>query len=162
MDEGGNYINIDSAVVSSLGKLYLEGRPIASCERLMGNGTACYRGKTPDSDQRNCFLKFKWRWARECPEDELLKVANEKCVWGAISLDYYEEVESTANLRRGLLWGMYRKYKEQQKDDDLNACGHAEHTEETDNFLENRILACVVTSPVGRPLHSFQSVLELL
>lgn len=64
----------------------------------------------PDSNRWNYVLKFKWRWARERPEDELLKLAKEKRVWGAVSLDYYEEIESTANLRRGLRWGRHRKF----------------------------------------------------
>ncbi|KAI0455632.1 FunK1 protein kinase [Xylaria acuta] len=169
----GSYISLDGAVMPSLGKLYLEGQPISSREKLVGNGTTCYRARIPDSDQWNYVLNFKWRWIRERPEDELLKLAKEKCVWGAISLDYYQEVESTANLRRGFRWGTHRKFtmhlrergrniEEQQKDDACNAGGLIEHTEETENFFQNRILACIVTSPVGRPLHTFQPVLELL
>ncbi|RYC61290.1 hypothetical protein CHU98_g4921 [Xylaria longipes] len=126
-----------------------------------------------DSDQWNYVLKFKWRWARERPEDELLRLAKEKGVWGAVSLDYYDEIESTANLRRGLRWGTHRKFtnvqfpersrsiEEQQKDDACNAGGLVEHMEETDNLFQNRILACIVTSPVGRPLHTFQPFMAI-
>lgn len=175
-DGGGNYIILDSASVAtpSLGKLYIESQTIASREKLVGTGTTCYRAKTPGSNQWNYVLKFKWRWARERPEDELLKLAKERCVWGAVSVDYYKEIESTANLRRGLRWGTHRKFARmrfperngnaewQGHEITCNADGLVEHTEETDNFFKNRILACIVTSPAGRPLHTFQSLLELL
>jgi hypothetical protein len=109
-DKGGSYVVLDNVAMPSLGKLYLESQPIASREGLVGTGTTCYRARMPDSNRWNYVLKFKWRWARERPEDELLKLAKKKCVWGAVSLDYYKEIESTANLRRGLRWGTHRKF----------------------------------------------------
>lgn len=173
-DHGGRYIILESEAMPSFGKLYLESQPIASREGLVGNGTTCYRARLPDSNRWNYILKFKWRWARERPEDELLSLAKKKCVWGAVSLDYYEEIESTANLRRGLRWGTHRKFARlhsrkrngniegQRQEVTGNSDGLVEHTEETDNFFQNRVLACIVTSPVGRPLHTFQSPLELI
>jgi hypothetical protein len=173
-DKGGSYIVLNSVAMPSLGKLYLESQPIASREGLVGTGTTCYRARMPDSNRWNYVLKFKWRWARERPEDELLRLAKKKCVWGAVSLDYYEELESTANLRRGLRWGTHRKFdrmhfrerhgsiEEQRQEVSWNADGLVEYTEETNNFFQNRILACIVTSPVGRSLHTFQSLTELL
>lgn len=47
-------------------------------------------------------MKFKWRWARERPEEELLRLAKKKRAWGSVSLDYYKEIETTADLRSGL------------------------------------------------------------
>lgn len=173
-DKSGSYIVLDSVAMPSLGKLYLETQPITCREGLVGTGTTCYRAKMPDSDRWNYVLKFKWRWARDRAEDELLKLAKKKCVWGAISLDYYNEIESTANLRRGLRWGTHRKFTKmqfrerngdiegQRQEETCSSDGFVECTEETDNFFQNRILACIVTSPVGRPLHTFQSLLELL
>lgn len=173
-DQGGSHIVPDSVARPSLGKLYLENQPIASRENLVGTGTTCYRARMPDSDRWNYVLKLKWRWARDRPEDELLKLAKKKSVWGAISLDYYNEIESTANLRRGLRWGTHRKFAKMRfRDRDGNVDGQrqdvagsgdglVDHTQETDNFYQNRILACIVTSPVGRPLHTFQCPLELL
>lgn len=101
-DEDGSYIVLDSEAMPSLGKLYLEGRPITSRESVVGTGTTCYRARMPDSNRWDYVLKFKWRWARQRPEDELLKLVQERRVWGAISLDYHKELESTANLRRSL------------------------------------------------------------
>ncbi|UPK91911.1 hypothetical protein LCI18_002846 [Fusarium solani-melongenae] len=173
-DKSGSYIILDNAAMPSLGKLYLESQPIASREGVVGTGTTCYRARMPDSNRWNYVLKFKWRWARERPEDELLKLAKEKRVRGAVSLDYYKEVESTANLRRSLRWGTHRKFvradsperhvtvDEQRQQVACSANGLVDYTEETDNLFQNRILACIVTSPVGRPLHTFQSLAELL
>uniref|UniRef100_A0A8H7KA90 Fungal-type protein kinase domain-containing protein n=1 Tax=Bionectria ochroleuca TaxID=29856 RepID=A0A8H7KA90_BIOOC len=166
-DKYGRYIILDGAVTPSLGKLYLDSQPIASSEGLVGNGTTCYRARMPDSNRWNYVLKFKWRWARERPEDELLRLAEEKCVWGAVSLDYHEEVENTANLRRSLRWGRHRKFtkmhsterhgsiEEQRQEVSLNADGLVSYTEETNNFFQNRIFTCIVTSPVGRPFTLF-------
>ncbi|KFY34525.1 hypothetical protein V494_06702 [Pseudogymnoascus sp. VKM F-4513 (FW-928)] len=168
-DEGGTYATPDSAETPSLGKLYLESKPIASSEQLIGTGTTCYRARMPDSKQWDYVVKLKWRWARDRPEDELLKFATEKSVWGFSSLDYYKEVESTSNLRRSMWWGKHRKFAEdrsnqrQRHEASGNAGdGLAKYTEETGSFFQNRILAFIVTSPVGRPLHTFRTVLELL
>ncbi|OTA54014.1 hypothetical protein K449DRAFT_389540 [Hypoxylon sp. EC38] len=173
-DMNGIYVTLDNAALFSSGKLYLDSQLIASRECLVGTGTTCYRARMPNSNRWDNVLKFKWRWARDRPEDELLKLAEKKHVWGAVSLDYYKEVESTANLRRGFRWGVQRRFsrkafhqihentEDQQQKVTYNAEGLAAYTEETENFFQNRILACIVTSPVGRPLHTFKSILELL
>ncbi|KAI0818189.1 FunK1 protein kinase [Xylaria sp. FL0064] len=171
-DESGSYIILKSVPIPTVGKLYLESKPIASREGLAGTGTTCYRARLPNSARWDYAVKFKWRWARERPEDELLKLAKKRDVWGAVSLEYYEELESTANLRRGLRWGTHRKFteahlrerrgsnKEQQRR--YEADGFIQCTEDTEDYFQNRILACIVTSPVGRSLQTFQSPLELL
>ncbi|KAM5381125.1 hypothetical protein ACJZ2D_003041 [Fusarium nematophilum] len=166
-DEGGSYI-----ILPSLGKLSLESQPIASQDGLIGTGVTCYRAKIRDSKRWDYIVEFKWRWAREHPEDELLKLAKEKCAWGAISLDYYKELESTANLRRSLRWGKQRRFAKMDSPErhagvegqgqQTNAGGLADCTEETNDFFQNRVLACIVTSPVGRSLDTFQSLTELL
>lgn len=172
-DKDGSYIILDGVAMPSLEKLYLETHPIASRQGLVGAGTTCYRARMPDSDRWDYVFKLKWRWARERPEDELLRLAKARHAWGAISLDYYKEVESTANLRRSLRWGTHRKFAralspkkhagvDKQQQVDCSAGGLVDYTEETDNFYQNRILACIVTSPVGRPLHTFRSLTELL
>lgn len=97
-DKDGCYIFLDTAAAPSLGKLYLERHPLSQ-GYLVGNGATCYRERSPDSSHWDYVLKFKWRWARKRPEDELLKLGKEKCVSGAASLHYYKEFESTTNLR---------------------------------------------------------------
>jgi hypothetical protein len=111
--EDGSYINPDGAVPPSLGtKLYLESHPFVCHEGIMGTGTTCYRARRPDKNQWHLVVKFKWRWARDRPEDELLRLIKEKHVWGAVSLEYYKEFESTANLRRSLRWGLLQRFAE--------------------------------------------------
>ncbi|KAG8407888.1 hypothetical protein J3458_020198 [Metarhizium acridum] len=169
-DEEGSYISIESAAKSNLEKLYLECQPIARREDLVGTGTTCYRAKPSGSNHWNYVLKFKWRWARHRPEDELLRLAKEKCATSVVSLDYYKEIQSTADLRAGLRWGTHRKFSSEQHsgsrhkgvDDLRQPTGLAAYTEETDNYFQNRILTCVLTSPAGRPLDTFRSPLELL
>ncbi|TWU79075.1 hypothetical protein ED733_008649 [Metarhizium rileyi] len=170
----GSYIMIHSEEMPSARKIYLESEPVASRQDLVGTGTTCYRVRMSESRRWSSILKFKWRWARERPENELLELAKKNCVWGAVSLDYYKELERTANLRRGLRWGAQRKFtslpspethrgvEEQRGKVDYNADGCSDYTEETSNFFQNRILTCTITSPAGRPLHTFQSLTELL
>ncbi|KAG6150660.1 hypothetical protein E4U37_005867 [Claviceps purpurea] len=172
MDEGGSYILCSNTGASSLGKLYLESQPIASSDGIVGTGTVCYRAKRPEVNEWNYVLKLKWRWARDRSEEEFLSLAKTKSAWGAVSLDFYKEVESTADLRSGLRWGVQRKFSEAHfhtepgRDEDIRQRDHVdglcEHTEHTKNHFLNRILTCTVTSPVGRPLQTFQSPLELL
>ncbi|KAG6113891.1 hypothetical protein E4U13_003626 [Claviceps humidiphila] len=172
MDEGGSYILCSNTAASSLGKLYLESQPIASSHDIVGTGTVCYRAKRPEANEWNYVLKLKWRWTRDRSEEEFLSLAKTKCAWGAVSLDFYKEVESTADLRSGLRWDVQRKFSEAQfhtepgRDEDIRQRDHVdglcEHTEHTNNQFLNRILTCAVTSPVGRPLQTFQSPLELL
>ncbi|KAI1369386.1 FunK1 protein kinase [Xylaria arbuscula] len=169
-DEGGNYITFGNSDMTSLGKLYLECPPIAYRGGLSGNGTTCYRARKVGSNQWSYAVKFKWRWVRKRPEDELLKLANKNHAWGAVSLDYYKEIETTSDLRQGLRWGTHRRFVEcAEKRGNNNQQQHAGHvdglaqyTEDTDDYMQNRVLTCMVTSPAGRPLHTFQSLSELL
>ncbi|KAM3518026.1 hypothetical protein MY4038_010201, partial [Beauveria bassiana] len=170
----GNYVNLDYMMDSLSGKLYIEDYPIATRQGLVGTGTTCYRAKVQHSHDWNYALKLKWQWAQERPENELLNLAKEKCVWGAISVNYYKELENTANLRRGLRWGSQRKFinpsigdrhyniDEETQKPDYNVSGLLQYTEETSNFFQNRTLICTITSPLGRPLRTFQSHIELL
>lgn len=178
IDEDGSYINPDGAVTPSLGtKLYLESHPFVCREGIVGTGTTCYRARRPDKNQWHLVVKFKWRWARDPPEDELLRLVKEKHVWGAIFLEHYKEFESTANLRRSLRWGLLQRFVEPHPSPgtpanpiekppgqrtSLGADGLFDHTEETRNRFQNRILACIVTSPLGRPLYTFRHQTELL
>ncbi|KID81640.1 serine/threonine-protein kinase Sgk2 [Metarhizium guizhouense ARSEF 977] len=141
-DEEGSYITLENVANSNLAKLYLESQPIACRQGLVGTGTTCYRAKPSGSNRWNYVLKFKWRWARHRPEDELLRLAQEKC--GRFAS------EQPADSRRRGVEGLRQP------------TGLADYTEKTDNYFQNRILTCAVTSPAGRPLHTFRSLLELL
>ena len=174
-DQAGSFITLDDAAVSSLEKLYLEDQTIALSEELVGEGTTCYRAKMLDSDRWDYVVKFKWRLASDLPEEELLKLAKEKMVWGVVSLHYDKAIGSTANLRQGIQCGPYRRFLTRQNQTEQSeviamqgqgpscgAKGIVKYTEETDKAFENRIFTCVVISPAGRPLHTFKNRLEML
>ncbi|KAG6006659.1 hypothetical protein E4U21_006804 [Claviceps maximensis] len=173
-------------VRTSLGELVLDEENLLACrEELVGPGMACYRARKKAGDDAGdeggddaaawrYVVKFKWRWARERPEDEFLRLARDKCASDedqvlSLSLDWYEEFESTASLRRGFRWGRHRRLRVADDDaeadsdpDPDTADGLARYTTDTNQFFQNRILVCVVTSPLGRPLHSFRSPDDLL
>ncbi|KAK3372291.1 serine/threonine-protein kinase Sgk2 [Podospora didyma] len=173
-DDIGSFVTLEDAPTIPLGKLYLEGQPIALSENLVGEGTTCFRAKALGSDEWTHVIKFKWRWAATRPEGTLLRLAKEKGVWGVASLDYHREFTRTAELRSGLGWrksdrGCEETLQDQQKQPvspkSATATGPGgllDITEETNQFLKNRILTCLVISPAGRPLRTFKSVLELL
>lgn len=116
-------------------------------------------------------VKFKWRLASTRPEEELLSFVNEKNVVGVVHLDCHEEITSTLELRQGLQCGKNRAFptaQNQNQEDvcsrtvDQGAVGITNFTQETDVSFENRVLTCIVISPVGMPLHTFKTTLELL
>jgi len=87
---------------------------------------------------------------------------------GTVSLDYFKEFYNTANLRQGLQWGPYRKFRtcqgqiEKSQDIAVTVGTIVKYTEETDKAFDNRIFTCAINSPAGRPLHTFKPRLELL
>ncbi|KAI0966304.1 FunK1 protein kinase [Xylaria arbuscula] len=153
IDKGGSYMSLDNGAMPSLGKLYLERYPFVSRECL------------------NHVVKLKWRCAKERSEDELLKLAKKKGVWGIVSLDHYQELESTANLRRGLQLGTQRDFNKTHFVERQRSFGERQQcyandfvqcTEDTNDHFQNRIFDCIVTSPIGKHLYTFKSRLELL
>lgn len=102
-DDTGRFIDIADIATSAVGQLYLEDKPIALAKEAFGEGTTCYRAKKLESDRWNFVVKFKWRLATDRPEEELLKLANEKNVWGIVSLDYHKDMSRTAKLRQWAL-----------------------------------------------------------
>ncbi len=185
-DESGSFITLTRATTAGPAdpsRLYLEEQAIALSEEVVGQGTVCYRARTPDSSHWDHIVKFKWRLARDRREEDFLKRAGEKNVYGVVSLVYHNELDSTANVRRGFRLGRYRKFLTTQQQrtaavvvreeevgaqlestHDASAAhgGILEQTEETDKAFVNRTLACIVTFPAGRPLRTFKSRLELL
>ncbi|KAK7214782.1 hypothetical protein V2G26_002785 [Clonostachys chloroleuca] len=148
--------------------LLLDDEPLAFPEEIIGNGTTCYRARVPSSTLWEYAVKFKWRLAqRDRPEEDMLKLIKMKDVWGVISFQYCKEVASTAALRDGLRSSRYRKLsntKDQYAEisDQPAPQSILESTMEINNRFEDRICSCIITSPPGRPLRTFKSILELL
>ena len=87
--------------------------------------------------------------------------------WGTVTLDHYEELESTAELRAGFRWTQKNRRLRNcndivEKPNDAHLDGMTDYTEETRASFSNYILTCSVTSPLGRPLHTWKDTLELL
>lgn len=158
-------------IASPIGQLYLENLPLRSSEDVVGEGTTVYRAKREHSNGWDYVVKFKWQLASDRPEEQLWNIANNKKVWGMVSLDYHNTITSTANLRTGLKFVSTRQFPSEkhqantshpQGQSDTRTAGINGYTEETDRHFEDRILNCIITSPVGRPLHAFGPPLELL
>lgn len=149
--------------------LYIDEKPLATREGLFGDAMTCYRGMSTPWEEYTHAVKIRWLWAKDKGEREFLERAMEKKAWGAVRLQMYAEWESTAELRDGMRWGKHRKFSERNDDGgaatesaDSAVDGFAKHTVEARGFFQNRRFVCTVTSPLGRPLSTFTSRLELL
>jgi hypothetical protein len=181
-DEAGrSYIEVDLETVATpqassyKSKLFLDDEPIAMSRRQFGESMACYRARlTGSAESRGLehIVKFNWEvWWRH-REPKLLQLAKKKNVWGIVSLDFYQEgEETTADLRAGLRFGPLRTLRESGLSTAAAAAvpnttsrGNSilAHTEETRQRFRKLLLSCAVLSPVGRPLHTFKTRLELL
>ncbi|CAG9946221.1 unnamed protein product [Clonostachys rosea f. rosea IK726] len=165
-DEIGPFITLkkDACITRTSTTLRLADRPLAIPEDMVRKATTCYKAKLPDSDRWDYVVKFKWRLRDDIPEDQVLRHAKKRNVWGLLSLDYFDEVVDTAQLRSGLRHRPNRRFS--PKDDpDISvpsSRGIDSHTIETDETFRVRTMVCIITSPCGRPLHTHESVLELL
>ncbi|KAK8148523.1 hypothetical protein G3M48_009914 [Beauveria asiatica] len=171
IDDQGQYILLDENN-SMANRLYIDTTPIVTRRTLIGAATVVYRARLSGSDQWSHAVKIKWPSANAQPENKLLEMALKKKAWGAVKLVLYREYETTANLRRGMGCGEQRKLpsevtaadeqnKNRQAEND-DVPGVLQFTDEMRRSFENRTLVCVVTSPLGRPLYTFQTRLELL
>lgn len=185
-DDGGSFVTLENGSPPSLARLYLQDEPVSLRQALVGVGTVCYKARSPASDRWDYVVKFKWRWARSRREDEVLLLAQEKQVSNVVSLVYYKEFMSTADLRSGLRWWPYRmlvtaaepstapqdpgvdqEQREPAREHDKAVVvsdlkGIAAAIEATEMSLRNRIFTCIVLSPAGRPLYTFKTAPELL
>lgn len=156
----------DACITLTSPTLRLANRPLATPEDMVGKATTCFRARLPDSDRWDYVVKFKWRLRDDIAEDQVLRHANKRNVWGLLSLDYFDEIVDTAELRSGLRHRPNRRFP--PKDEGGPAInvpsnsGIDSHTVETDETFRVRTMVCIITSPCGRPLHTYESVLELL
>ncbi|EGX94173.1 serine/threonine-protein kinase Sgk2 [Cordyceps militaris CM01] len=171
-DDEGQYIVLDEG-----SKLYIDSKPVMTRRMLVGPSTVVYRARRAGSQEWSHAVKIKWPWVRDRPEKELLEVAMEKKAWGAAHLELYRELETTAALRAGLCPDKQRRFSDTAATDTAATSQESNETctesdgpsgimqfteEETRRSFQDRVLICMVTSPVGRALYTFQSGLELL
>jgi hypothetical protein len=160
---GGSYITLDNTMEPTGEELYLDNVTIADSDNIVGEGTTCYRVKRLDSQQWDCVVKFKWRPTSKRPEEGLVHLAKERNVRGVVSIEYDRIIDSTDNMRQGLLFGPYRMLlADQHSAGKPDIGGMVQNTEESSRKFENRMFTCIVVSPAGRPLTTFKDRLGLL
>ncbi|TAQ83209.1 hypothetical protein B7494_g8467 [Chlorociboria aeruginascens] len=168
-DPDGQYI------ITQNTKIYLDDNPIASVPVITGRGTACYRGKRSPDGEWEYVVKFSWPGEGNVREGRLLKAAKESGVTGIAQWVSHERMtvngnpETTSYFRRDMEFGRprYMSHREFLEDGyrsptrviSIESSGSDSTPERTYN---NRTSCCVVTSPIGRPLSTYQSVTELL
>lgn len=164
-DGMGPYIALkENACITLTGPmLRLEDRPLATPEDLVSKATTCFRARLPDSNRWDHVVKIKWRLRDDIAEDQVLRYARQRNVYGLLSLDYFDEIIDTADLRSRLRHRPYRRFAPEDDSDTGVSGGRGVdyYTVETDKTFRVRTMVCIITSPCGRHLHTHESVLEL-
>lgn len=179
----GKYILCRGDDKANAEKLYLEDLPMFARQNknIVSDGLTCYRAKRLSSERWEFVVKIKWSPINDTTEAHMLKLVKERRVSGVIQLFSHQDVGSTKNLRHGLLFGVSRKFKSSKQDDGSNSgklkaamvdCvgGALDYTIETtgtgnsknDEPFKNKIFSCIVVLPLGRSLHRFETIPELL
>jgi Fungal protein kinase len=157
-DTLGLYIVFSDGSRVKAERLYLEDQAIVAAQYLVGTGTTCYAARRPTSSSLEFVVKFVWRENERHVERELLELAKERNVWGVVKLFGCQDLESIANLRRGLHFSLPYKF--------LSTAANQSTSTSTTGIDEqafvNRTFSCMVTSPLGRRINEFESVLEFL
>ncbi|KJK96090.1 hypothetical protein H633G_00030 [Metarhizium anisopliae BRIP 53284] len=108
---------------------------MATADYIVGPGTTCYAASTQTAGEPDTVIKFSWREDQEPTEVRLLKLAHERNAWGVIQLLDHQDLVNVADLRQEM---------------------------DFPRPFANRILSCVATTPLSRPIRQFASIPELL
>ncbi|PNP43238.1 hypothetical protein THARTR1_11136 [Trichoderma harzianum] len=116
-------------------KLYLRPEMLAAPGYLVGLGTTCFAASKSTTDKPNVIVKFSWRDDNATDESPMLEDLRMCELWHVIKFLGHQDLVSIADLRQGLQFP---------------------------TPFVNRTLSCVITSPLGRPIRKFSSIIELL
>ncbi|KAK0639730.1 hypothetical protein B0T16DRAFT_432400 [Cercophora newfieldiana] len=116
-------------------RFFLRPEPIAKPDYMVGSGTVCYAASTPLAQEPDVAVKFSWRESLAHDEVRYLEQAQKHNVQGVLRLLGSQDLGTVADHRKGLQFPQ--------------------------PFV-NRILSCIATSPLGRPIQKFSSLPELL
>ena len=167
-DGKGKYIHVSELDKSSSNRLHLEEKPIMSLNEIVCNGITVYRAKQSSSRHWGSVAKFKWlplrtgstRWPGE---ERMLRLATERQVWGVIRLSSHHILETLSDLRMGMQFETARKLVDSENTAGiLDITQPANSDAESAPAFQDRILSCVVVSPLGRPLREFESICQVL
>ncbi|KAK3943566.1 hypothetical protein QBC46DRAFT_361833 [Diplogelasinospora grovesii] len=98
----GSYVAFGGADENETERLYLEDKPIAAPQYLVGPGTTCYAARTSTSQTAGFVVKFAWREDAIHTERELLELTKDRNVWGVIRALGWQDLGSIGGLRQGL------------------------------------------------------------
>ncbi|KAK7397539.1 hypothetical protein QQX98_013095 [Neonectria punicea] len=172
-DAQGKYILCGDDDKTGLEQLYLGDPAIfeRTNKNIVSDGLTCYRARLSTSERWEYAVKVKWSTASDKSETKMLELVKEKNIWGVLQLFNNQVICSTDSLRHGLLFSPPR---ELQKDASASGGGQIgsvlDHTVEAPwasnikhgRMIGNKILNCIVVTPLGESLHRFQTVPELL
>lgn len=172
-DSQGKYILCGDDDKTGVERLYL-GEPTIFervNKNIVSDGLTCYRARISVSERWEYVVKVKWSTASEKSEAKMLELIKEKNIWGVLQLFDHQAVCSTDTLHHGLLFSAPRKLQRDAATSGRDNVGSAiDHTVKTTGAgntkhggpISNRILNCIVVSPLGESLHRFKTVSELL
>ncbi|KAJ3560567.1 hypothetical protein NPX13_g9258 [Xylaria arbuscula] len=182
-DEVGKYILSSTAdmKVNYGEKLYLRDPPIFARlnKKIMSDGLTCYSARREDSEDWEFVVKLKWSASTKNTEAKILEQAEKRGVRGVLRTCYYQEICRIKDLHHGLSPGVPRKLKYVGSQHRVlsgeptaaQTSGYAVETsiptrDTSDStslgFVDDKIFNILVLHPLGKSLHHFHSVPELL
>jgi hypothetical protein len=81
-NKAGKYIMFKREDETKEEKLYLKNRPIAFQRVIICRGIIYYRAKRQNSKRWEFVIKFFWRSDKRRAEENFLKLAKERNIWG--------------------------------------------------------------------------------
>ncbi|PGH15311.1 hypothetical protein AJ79_02476 [Helicocarpus griseus UAMH5409] len=85
-----------------LEKFYLENKPIAAPQHIVGISTTCYPARRLFVKEPEFVVKFSWGRSKPHTERELLELMEERNVWGAPEILWCQDLGSIRDFRQGL------------------------------------------------------------
>lgn len=143
-------------------RLYLEDEAFVDRDKFFGDGLLCYRAKHANQDDWTHVVKLKWRDANNKPEEDVFDYIQSKNVSGVAFLESHDVLEETVDLRCSLRHKRCKDLSSKPLHEDPNIKGLLRFAKEGEHFFTPRILTHLVFTPLGRPLHTWRSILELL
>lgn len=135
-----------------------------SDDDLVGDGIRVYRARPSTSERCEYAIKFKWTTTVDENEFKMLELAQERGVSGVLRLEHHIVGTNTNALHQGLTLGAQRKMQLASQGSVGSREEFAAQTLETEGTRKNDVkeFHCTITTPLGRSLHRYDSVLEAL
>ncbi|KAG6091235.1 hypothetical protein E4U30_007390 [Claviceps sp. LM220 group G6] len=141
--DGRRFVTIPvNPCATELTQLELHPKPISYRRAIVSRATTCFPAKPIGAPEFDRVVKYSWIPSTWTPEADLLSKANEHRVQGVAKMVGYErEISRISKLRDGLAFSTPQK-------DQIP--------------YDDRVLRVLAVTPLGRPLHEYESILGLL